>query len=283
VTAFVAPGRLGAVVGEAAKLEAFLRRDLLQAWSYRLAFVSEWVSIAVQTVMFWFVGKLIDSDALPTYGGSATTYMEFAAIGIAVGAFIQLALTRVAIGIRGEQMMGTLESLLSTPTSPTTIQFGTVLYDMLYIPIRTLVFLGLAAAVFDLGYHADGVVPAIAVLVAFIPVVWGLGIANAGAVLTFRRGGSMIGFGATMLTLFSGAFFPVEELPDWLQWLAVINPVAIAIDGMREALIGGGGWSVVWQPIATLVPFAVCSVAVGMWLFHIALRRERRRGTLGLY
>jgi ABC-2 type transport system permease protein len=209
--------------------------------------------------------------------------MEFVAVGIAIGAFIQLALTRVAIGIRGEQMMGTLECLLSTPTSPATVQLGTVLYDMLYIPIRTFVFLGLTAVAFHLHYQGDGMLPSAAILIVFIPVVWGIGIANAGAVLTYRRGGNLVGFGATILTLLSGAFFPVEVLPHWVQQVARWNPVAIAVKGMRETLIGGGGWHTAARPIAELAPFAIISVAIGLTLFRLALRRERRRGTLGLY
>lgn len=275
--------RVGEFIAELRKLAAFLRRDILQAWSYRLSFVSDWVAIAVQTVMFSFVGRLIDPSALPTYGGTRTSYMEFVAVGIAISALIQLALTRVAIGIRGEQMMGTLESLLSTPTSPATVQFGTVLYDMLYIPIRTIVFLGLTSVAFHLHYQTDGVLPAAAILIAFIPIVWGLGIANAGAVLTYRRGGNLVGFGATILTLLSGAFFPVEVLPHWLQQVARLNPVAIAVDGMRETLIGGGGWHAAAAPVAELAPFAIITMVIGLTLFRLALRRERRRGSLGLY
>jgi hypothetical protein len=121
---------------ELAKLTAFLRRDFLIAWSYRLAFVSEWAGLALQALTFYFVGKMIDPSALPAYGGSPATYMEFVAIGIAMTAFVQLALSRVGHGLRGEQVQGTLESLLMTPTSPTTIQLGTVFYDVLYIPLR---------------------------------------------------------------------------------------------------------------------------------------------------
>jgi ABC-2 type transport system permease protein len=273
----------GAVLGELAKLPAFLRRDLLVAWSYRLAFVSEWFSLAIQAVMFSFVGKLVEPSALPTYGGEATTYAEFAIIGVAVGAFIQLALVRVAVGIRGEQMMGTLESLLATPTAPATIQVGTVFYDLLYIPIRTALFLGLAAVALDLHFDLGGLLPALAVLVAFIPFVWGLGVANAGLILTFRRGAGIVGFGATIMTLLSGAFFPVNLLPGWAQAVASVNPLTLTIDGMREALLGGSGWGGVATTVLELVPFGIVSMAAGIAIFHLALRRERRRGTLGLY
>lgn len=276
--------RRGALLREEfVKLPAFLWRDLLVAWSYRLAFVSEWGGLALQAVMFYFVGLMVNPSVLPTYGGSSATYMEFAAVGIAMSAFVQLALSRVGAGLRGEQVQGTLESLLMTPTSPTTIQLGTVFYDVLYIPLRTGLFLALTALAFDLHFDASGFLPALTVLLAFIPFVWGLGVANAGFILTFRRGAGVSGFIVTLLTLFSGAFFPLTLLPDWAQTIAEYNPIAIAIEGMRQPLLGGEGWEGVGGDLLVLLPLSALSLAIGVLAFRAALKREKRRGSLGLY
>ena len=279
----VQPGKLALLREELVKLPAFLRRDFLVAWSYRLAFVSEWGGLALQAVMFYFVGLMVNPDVLPAYGASSTTYMEFAAVGIAMTAFVQLALSRVGAGMRGEQVQGTLEALLMTPTSPATIQLGTVFYDVLYIPIRTGIFLVLTALFFDLDFDANGYLPALAVLFAFIPFVWGLGIANAGFILTFRRGAGVTGIFVALLTLFSGAFFPLDLLPDWSESLAEFNPIAIAIEGMREPLLGGGGWDGVGDALLVLIPLSALSLLFGVLAFRAALRREKRRGSLGLY
>lgn len=277
------PAPRRSLLGEVAKLPAFLRRDLLVAWSYRLAFVSEWGGLALQALMFWFVSRMVDPASLPAYGGSSPTYMEFVAVGIAMSAFVQLALSRVGVGLRGEQVQGTLESLLLTPTSPATIQLGTVFYDLLYIPLRTAAFLVAVALAFGLHFDAGGFLPALVVLVAFIPFVWGLGVLNAGFLLTFRSGGGVAGFVVTLLTLFSGAFFPLDLLPGWAETVAELNPIALAIEGMREPLLGGSGWSGVGGTVLVLAPLAAVSLATGMAAFRLALRRERARGTLGLY
>ena len=271
------------VLGELVKLPAFLRRDLLVAWSYRLAFVSEWGGLVLQALMFYFVGKLVAPSAIPSYGGEPATYMEFVAVGIALTAFVQLALSRVGTGLRSEQVYGTLESLLSTPTSTMTIQLGTVFYDLLYIPVRTALFLTFAALAFGLHFDLDGILPACVVLLAFIPFVWGLGVANAGFLLTFRRGGGVSGFVVTVLSLFSGAFFPLTVLPGWAQSAAELNPIAVAIEGMREPLLGGSGWAGVGGDLVVLLPLAAVSLALGIAAFRLALRREKRRGSLGLY
>ena len=271
------------LAAELRKLPAFVRRDFLVAWSYRLPFVGDWIGLGLQAFMFYFVGLMVDPSKLPSYGGDPTTYMEFVAVGIAISAFMTLALARVAVGMQQEQLAGTLESLLMTPTSPATVQLGSVVYDLIYIPLRTAVFLVVIAVAFGLDFYASGLVPALVVLVAFIPFVWGLGVASAGATLTFRRGSGIIGLGTTVLVLFSGAYYPLDVLPDWVATLAEVNPITIAVEGMREPLLGGTGWEGVGRAVAILLPLSAVSLALGAVAFRAALRRERSRGTLGIY
>jgi ABC-2 type transport system permease protein len=272
-----------AFAGELRKLPAFVRRDFLVAWSYRLPFITDWIGLAFQAFIFYFIGLMVDPTKLPTFGGEPTTYLAFAAVGIAISAFLTLALGRVSAGIQQEQLAGTLESLLMTPTSPATVQLGAVFYDLIYVPLRTAVFLVVIALAFGLDFHANGVLPALVVLVVFIPFVWGLGVAAAGATLTFRRGSGAVGLGMTVLVLFSGAYYPLDLLPGWMASLAEVNPITVAVDGMREPLLGGTGWEGVGKAVAVLLPLAALSLAVGAVAFRGALRRERRRGTLGLY
>ena len=52
---------------------------------------------------------------------------------------------------------------------------------------------------------------------------------------------------------------------------------------MREALIGGTAWTSVGTDLLELVPLAIVALALGAIAFRLALRRERRLGTLGLY
>lgn len=276
-------GRAALIPGEFAKLPAFLRRDFLVAWSYRTMFIADLAALAFQALSFYFIGLMVDPGVLPTYGGNRATYMEFVVVGIALGVFIQLGLGRVATAIRNEQLMGTLESLLMTPTQPTTIQLGSVVYELIYIPVRTALFFAVVAISFGLSFEPGGLLPALAILLLFIPFVWGLGVASAAATLTFKRGSAGIGLGVTILTLFSGAYFPLDLLPGWATTLAVLNPIAIAIEGMRETLLGGAGWSEAGRALLVVTPISALSLTAGLLAFRASLRRERRRGTLGLY
>jgi ABC-2 type transport system permease protein len=275
--------RLSVFAGEARKTMAFVRRDLLVAWSYRVAFFSDWLNLLMQITLFYFVGRLVDPSQLPSFGGERVTYVEFVAVGIAITSFLQIGLSRVVTVMRNEQLMGTLESVLLTPTAPTTVQLGSVMYDLLYVPIRTFVFLALTVIVLGVRFDATGVLPATLILLTFIPIVWGLGMVSAAGVIVFRRGLGAIGFLTAVLTATSSTYFPIQLFPGWLQAIARLNPITIALTGARDALLGHAGWSRVPTELAVLVPTAVVVIMVGVFAFRAALVRERRRGTLGLY
>ncbi len=101
--------------------------------------------------------------------------------------------------------------------------------------------------------------------------------------MTFRRGGGVMGIGVVGLGLISGIYFPLDLLPDWLAAVAAFNPIAIAIQGMREALLGGVGWAESARDMLVLAPMSAASLTLGLTAFRFAVRRERRLGTLGLY
>jgi ABC-2 type transport system permease protein len=273
----------GSFVTEVKKVPAFVRRDFLVQWSYRFAFFSDWANLGLQVVLFYFIGRLVDADRLPAFAGNRPSYIEFVAVGIAVTSVLQVGLSRVVTVTREEQLMGTLESLMMTPTVPTTVQIGSVMYDLAYVPIRTGVFLALAAAVLDVSFHVSGLLPATVVLLAFIPVVWGLGMISAAAVFTFRRGLGFVGLFTLVLTGTSSTYFPVELFPGWLEAISKLNPITLALRATRDSLLGGTGWKGVGSTLLALVPIAALTLTVGVMAFRAARRRERRRGTLGLY
>jgi ABC-2 type transport system permease protein len=225
----------------------------------------------------------VDPARLPTYGGGPATYMEFVVIGVALSLVTGLLIGRVATAIRQEQLQGTVESLLATPTAVGTVQFGTVAFDLLWVPVRIgMLVLGIVLT-FGLDLEPAGVPKAAILLAAFLPFAWGLGLLSAAATLAFRRGGGATALIVSFLGIASGAYFPLSLLPAWLQTASEANPLAIALEGMRESLLGGAGWGAVGVDLIVLLPLSAFVMAAGAATFRLALARERRNGTLGLY
>ncbi|WP_028065226.1 ABC transporter permease [Solirubrobacter soli] len=270
-------------VAEARKLPAFVRRDWKIALSYRAVFLADVLGLATQVIVFYFVAELVDPGTLPLYGGTVPSYLAFVVIGLVVNLTAGVLLYTVAGALRQEQLTGTMEALLATPTTGATLQFGSVAYTLILVPIRATVLLGAISLLFGLDLELSGIPAALVILMCFLPFTWGLGLIAAGLVVTFRRGQNVTGIAVTLLGLISGAVFPIALLPPLLRTIAEWNPFAISIDGVRDALIGGTGWSEALPTIAKLVPLSLAGLALGGFCFRWAMARERRRGTLGMY
>jgi len=66
--------------------------------------------------------------------------------------------------------------------------------------------------------------------------------------------------GILPIFLFSGAFFPISQLPEWLQKVAMISPLWNAIELGRDATTGTYENAIVWH-LAVLV----ACIAAGLW------------------
>ena len=268
---------------ELTKVGAFLRRDFLMAWSYRTAFLSDFLNLFGQAFIFAFVAKLVDGPRVLAAEGSTGSYLAFVTVGLTISAFLQMGMSRLVGVIAGERFLGTLEPVLLSPTKFSTLQLGWVAYDLIYVPVRTLIFFAVMTALFGVELHAGGVLPALAFLVVFLPFVWGIGVAAAAAGLVFRRGAALTGVGSFALTFTSGAYFPLTLFPRWLQLIAEFNPVALAVRGSRDALLAGAGWSELLSPLALLAALSLFTLGVGVRLFRAAFAKELANGGIGLY
>lgn len=269
--------------GEMRKVAAFIRRDWLVLVSYRAALISDWVALLAQVMLFAFISQIVDVTALPEYGGRQPSYLEFATIGIVVTTMLNVGLSTLVSVVNGEQRTGTLEHVLTTPVRLATYQLGSAAFAFVYVPLRLAILIGLVAVVLGGEFAFTEIGPAAVVLGAFVPVVWGLGLASAGTTLTIRRGSGLSGFVGVLFGTASGAYFPITLFPTWLETAMRYNPVTITLDAMRATLLGGAGWEAVVQPVGVLLVWGIVAVALGTLVFRLALRREVRNGTLNLY
>ena len=92
-----------------------------------------------QALVFSFVSKLV--HPIHINGGGRTSYIAFVTVGIAVAGFMAVGLARLVSAIQQEQSLGTLESLMVTPTTASVVLLGSVIYDLIYVPFRTVISL----------------------------------------------------------------------------------------------------------------------------------------------
>ena len=89
-----------------------------------------------------------------------------------------------------------------------------------------------------------------------------------GSFMESSEGFSLIsGFIVFPLFFLSGALFPLDNLPDWLLTLTVVNPVSYGVDALRGLLLGTYRFGLLVD-FSVLLVFALVIVGLGSWAFN---------------
>jgi lipooligosaccharide transport system permease protein len=165
------------------------------------------------------------------------------------------------------QIQKTWDSILNAPIALDDIVFA----EMLWAGIKSLI----AATAIALVLVVLGISRAPTLLLA-LPVLLLVGLTFAAIALVFNalaKGYDFFTYYFTLvltpMTFLSGVYFPIEQMPMWLQYTAAVLPLSAAVELVRPLVIGV--WPLHWaRPLAVLLAYA----AVGYWL-ALALTRRR--------
>jgi ABC-2 type transport system permease protein len=73
----------------------------------------------------------------------------------------------------------------------------------------------------------------------------------------------------------SAALFPISTMPDWLQAVAKVNPLTLAVDGIRQLMFSGStGIYSLGVDILGLVIFAVAFIIIGILVAMRSLKEK---------
>jgi len=77
----------------------------------------------------------------------------------------------------------------------------------------------------------------------------------------------IISFIVFPLFFFSGALFPIDNLPIWLSFITYINPVTYGVDALRMAILGVSQFPL-YVDLIVLTGFAVVMFTIGTRTFE---------------
>lgn len=174
-----------------------------------------------------------------------------------------------------DRASGLLRVLLASPHEPWVILSGKALGGVTLGCLQALAVLAIATLIpgIELEWQYG---PVAGIALALLALVLLALLLNGFAQLLATRIRTMQGFHLVMnlllfpLLLFSGAFFPIDDLPAWLQALAYANPITYAVDLLRVAVYADGTEGLIGAPIDVAVLAALALV-----LFAGGLRRQQ--------
>jgi len=167
-----------------------------------------------------------------------------------------------------ERSQGTMERLMASPVSRLDIVVGYLLGFFIFALVQTLIILLFTVYVLKITYHG-----ALWEIFIFQTIVI-VGAVNLGIfVSTFARNEfQMVQFIPLIIfpqIFLCGVIWPVEQMPDYLQWLSRVLPLTYAVDGLRDIMLSGKGLIDVGVDLMVLVGFAAAISIVAA----ITLRR----------
>ncbi len=260
-------------------IQAFVRRDLREAVSYKYSFVSSLAGILLSSATFYFIARLVGANVpeLQAYGGD---YFSFAIIGVAFSGLLGIFQEGLPAVIRTAQVSGTLEAILVSRASLPDILIGSSAYSLLFQVLRTAAQLIIAVIVFGLSLGGADWLGALAVFALTAVCFFSLGLMSAAFILVYKKGNPFGWLLGSVSGLFGGVAFPITVLPGWLRWISSLLPITYALDGFRLSLLRSAGPSGLFRDLAVLAVFDLLLMPAGLLAFKAALRKAKRDGTL---
>jgi ABC-2 type transport system permease protein len=265
---------------------AIARKDIRNISRYRIA-----VGSMLFTPLYQFVIPAFLFGAAFTVNGrspglAATLGTEdlagFIFMGGIVAGIAFTAFWGIAMSIRNEMDMGTLEPSWLTPTRHETFVIGRALGGLFWFAATQVGLLLLGVLFFGLQLRPEILLAVPALLCALLAMV-GIAYILAALVLLIREANFFIDTAHFLFITITGVSFPVTMLPGILQPVAFALPTTYAVDLLRVHALGARPLLDPTLEYALLIAGTVVCYPLGRWAFARAELTMRRRGMLGQY
>ncbi len=266
------------------KIWAFLVRDFLNEVSYRFGFFLQFGGSFLSAFTWYVISKMVQPESLSQAGLPNTDYFSFVLVGLAFHLYLQSSLGAFASKIRQEQLTGTLEALLATPTSVSVIILSSSVWDFVAASMRVLVYL-LIGVLLGAQIAWGNAGPAVLVLLLTIVSFSSIGILSASLILYFKRGDPINFLIVSTHTLLGGVLFPTEMLQrwPWVSWLSDLLPLTYALRAVRRTLLAGASLGDISSEIGILLLFTAVLLPTSLLAFRFALAKAKAEGSLVHY
>ena len=199
-------------------------------------------------------------------------YFQFMAPGIIAMVVVMAVMIGLATSISREKELGTLDGILVAPISRLCIILGKALSQTTRGLLQGSIVLLLS--IFLFGVKIYGSIPLVALLL-FLGVFSfiGLGILIS-AIAAEQETAMMVMMTLTFPMIFlSGVFFPIEQMPGFMQIISRILPLTYAIEALRKVIILGAGISSLGKELTILITFGTVSLAIAVPVFKRIITR----------
>lgn len=200
------------------------------------------------------------------------SYFDFIAPGIMAMTVMMSVMTGLPVAISQEKEIGTMDGMMVAPVNRLSILLGKTLAQTARGLIQGVIILALAIGIF-------GVVIQGSILLVFALLLLGVfSFVGLGIVITSFTKDQETAQMLMMTLMFpmmflSGVFFPIQQMPDFMQTIAHFLPLTYASDALRKVMVLGAGVSQITTELIVLIGFGVVMIAIALPVFRRMMTR----------
>jgi ABC-type multidrug transport system permease subunit len=157
-----------------------------------------------------------------------------------------------------ERFEGQMKLFRTSPVSQGSYVVGVTVFAATAAILSAFVVLGLAALA-GVDYYLSPLLPILLITTSL--ALPGFAVLIATHARTAQGGYMLCNTVGIIVVFISPIFYPIERLPEWLQWIARISPFTHAGKAFTELLSGG---SDIIVPLAILVAFMIITNVLGI-------------------
>ena len=233
---------------------------------------------AANTLTIVFIGKGVEAAGGEVDVNQLTTVLL---IGAVIWSYLGIIFEILTETVAWERWEGTIEYTFMAPLSRPVHLIGMGVFAVFYGVVRAAIVFAVIAAFFGLDMPDANFASALVLLAIASVSFIGIGMMTAVLPLISPEKGTQLGFMAQgILLVISGVYYPVEVLPEWMQWASVVSPATYALDGLRDAIIEGDGLSEMGDELWPLVLIGAVTIPLGLWVFRRGEIYAKRHGKL---
>jgi ABC-2 type transport system permease protein len=218
-------------------------------------------SLAFPTLILIIIGTGLNS----VFTIGKLSYIEFIAPGM-IGMVLLFSSISFGIMVIWDRQFGFLKEMLVAPISRTSIVVGKALGGVTTSMFQALLFL---IVCFAIGIKIPSPLMLLLLFLVMILIAVGfvlVGIAFSSRMKDFHGFSLIMNFVVMPIFFLSGAFFPLDKLPEWLKWFVYIDPLTYGVDALRFCMVNTSSFPI-WINLLALIVFGLVATIIGTLLF----------------
>lgn len=201
-----------------------------------------------------------------------TNYFDFLAPGIMAMVVMMSVMTGLPAAISQEKEIGTMDGMMVAPINRLSIILGKALSQTARGMLQGIIILVLAIILFGVTIEGNIFLVFGLLLLGVFSFV-GLGIVMTSFAKDQQTATMLMTTLMFPMMFLSGVFFPIQQMPWYMQDISKVLPLTYASDALRKVMVLGAGISDIPTDLAILIGFGIVMTAIAVPVFRRQMTR----------